>query len=948
MTFDPLHRWTEAEPWLERALDLRPPERQRVLDTIDDPDLRQQVARLLEVATDQERAESEPLSMVLHTPSPGIDEQIGPYRLIEILGEGGMASVFLAEREGDSLHQRVALKVLRVEALGPETPTQRHRRFRAEGQFLAGLDHPGIARVLDSGIDSGRAYLALELIDGLPITEHCRQRQLPLDEVLGLFVEVCGSLQYAHRRLIVHRDLKPSNLLVTTDGQPKLLDFGIAKLLAPSPSETELTAAIGLHTGAGQRLLTPDYAAPEQYRGNAVTTATDIWGLGVLLYELLTGRRPFDSREFKFGELEREVCESEPPRPSRVIEARPANERPPWTPRALKGDLDTIVAKAIAKEPERRYESVAELAADLRRFLAGQPIAARPATLTYRLGKLLRRNPIASTASFVTSLVIGSLILGLALQQRQTVDERNRAQRHAERAESVTEFLLTLFDASDPGVHLGEESTARELLEAGLSRVDELDTSALLQARMLDTIGSVFQSLANPERAIELLERSVASYRGVLASDITAAERLEAEDGLALALNHLGDALLAATRSEEARDAFLEAMAIQQRAGPNEGQRLYSLNALGVASEQLAEHDQARHYFDQALEIPDDALATELLPTRISTLNDAGAFLAKRGNHLEALQLLRRALDLSRKTYGERNPLTTQAMSRLGDQLSRLDRHAEAAPLLEQAARIQKEIYGPDHYLYGQILNSLALSLRRVGRYEEAIEALEGSLAAYQAAYGERHLAASILGSSLCFTQLFVDRVDAAIAHCEESYTIAVEALGNENNRYAANALSMQGLAYELQGDLDATGRAWSRALSIHRRLEPEGADVAELESLTGRLLYVQGELDAAKERLEGAGLRLERLYGPDHSTTLMARYVRHLTEAALAERNGDPKGADAARHASVSTWAALEPHLPPGHIFRRWLDHQAEGTATGSGHPRSPQTPPARPKTKF
>jgi eukaryotic-like serine/threonine-protein kinase len=409
-------------------------------------------------------------------------EQLGPYRLVRELGHGGMGTVYLAERADAQYRQQVALKLVRHSfGLGPQRVALLER-FRNERQILAALNHPNIARLLDGGqTPDGAPYLVMEYIEGEPLDAYCRQRNLPLTERLQLFRQVCAAVHYAHQHLVIHRDLKPSNILVTTSqeargGTPKLLDFGIAKLLSP-----ELAAQTLHETAPEQRLLTPAYASPEQVRGETVTTASDVYSLGVLLYELLTSHSPYRVNSQASHELIRAVCDEEPEKPS-TVEKRRAKEKEtlstaavspsfPFSisPSQLRGDLDNIVLKALRKEPARRYGSVEQLSEDLRRYLAGLPVSAHKDSWSYRASKFVRRNKVGVAATVL-------LVLVLAAGITTTIIQRNRAER---RFNDVRQLANALFELDDLIYKLSGATPARKLLvEKALLYLDSLAREA--------------------------------------------------------------------------------------------------------------------------------------------------------------------------------------------------------------------------------------------------------------------------------------------------------------------------------------------------------------------------------------------------------------------------------------------------------------------------------------
>ncbi|MGH7528613.1 MAG: serine/threonine-protein kinase, partial [Gemmatimonadales bacterium] len=431
---------------------------------------------------------------------------IGPYRVVRELAQGGMGAVYLAERADGQFEQRVALKLIRAGLDSVEV----QRRFLAERQILARLNHPNIAKLLDGGIAAeGRPWFAMELVDGSPLLAWCDERKLGLTERLRIFEAVCDAVRYAHQNLVVHRDLKPSNILVTTDGRVKLLDFGIAKVLeGGAEGQRGSGADVAPLTRTELRILTPEYAAPEQVRGEPVTTATDVYALGAVLYELLAGQRVHRFDRHTPAEIERVVCETDPEPPSAaamqdVAASAARRTEPRRLRRLLRGDLDTIVLKALQKDPARRYPSAEALLDDLRRFESGLPIKARPESRTYRLGKFVRRHGVGVAAG--TALFL-ALLAGLG----GTLWQARAAAREASRAVAVKDFLVGLFQESDPAQARGRNITADELLARGIQRLDTaLTRDPALQSELLGELGKIHRELGLFERADSLLERSV-------------------------------------------------------------------------------------------------------------------------------------------------------------------------------------------------------------------------------------------------------------------------------------------------------------------------------------------------------------------------------------------------------------------------------------------------------
>ncbi|MBT8101257.1 MAG: serine/threonine protein kinase, partial [Gammaproteobacteria bacterium] len=454
---------------------------------------------LLEQDADRSLAEM----TVVDAPDVPAPTRIGPYQIVNLLGEGGMATVYRAERVDQDFKQTVALKLI----LPSRRSEHWHTRFLQERQILASLQHPNIASLLDGGLsDDGEPYFAMEFVNGLPITTYCDDHRLSIDERIRLFLSVCDAVGYAHGNLIVHRDLKPSNILVDDNHLPKLLDFGIAKLLSNQDNDRTQTT---------MRALTPDYAAPEQFAGGPITVAVDVYALGALLYELLTGRRPFSDVSGSALDMERTVRERGAPPFSKLASITGDDERErissarriSWRRlmRTIHGDLENIALKALRKEPERRYASVEAFAADLRRFLDGLPVHARADTSWYRLKKFVTRHPVGVPLSVLAALGL-LLSAGYAMQQAEQAElAAAKARLEAAKATETRDFVTSLFEFADPDKNLGDRLTARQLLDLGANRVDEeLVGQPELRAEMLLLLANTYGQLGLYDTAMPL------------------------------------------------------------------------------------------------------------------------------------------------------------------------------------------------------------------------------------------------------------------------------------------------------------------------------------------------------------------------------------------------------------------------------------------------------------
>src|SRR5262245_2912262 len=499
-------RWRQIEEIFQTVIERPPDERKSLLTQYcgGDAELRHEVESLL----DHQVADAfiqEPIKGAAQSLSDDlIGHRLGAYQVARLVGRGGMGAVYEAARADGQYEQRAALKVIKR---GMETDFALER-FTRERRIMAQLDHPNIARLLDGGTTAdGRPYFVMEYVEGRAISEHCEADRLSINEMLKLFRQVCAAVQFAHLHLVAHRDLKPSNILVTKDGTAKLLDFGIAKLLAPDPSLGAVT-----QTETALRAMTPEYASPEQARGLPITAATDIYSLGVVLYELLTNRRPQQFKTYSPAEIERAICETDPPKPSEAVSLR--TDAPAKLARQLAGDLDNIVMMAMRKEPERRYQSVEQFSEDIRRHLEGLPVIARNDTISYRAGKFFRRNKLAVTA---TMLVMLSLMGGVVMANYQA----RRAERRFQQVRKLANTFL--FDFHDKIQNLPGSTEAREMVvKTALEYLDSLAAEAgddpalewelaMAYQKVGDVQGDPWDpSLGRPDQAMKSYEKAMA------------------------------------------------------------------------------------------------------------------------------------------------------------------------------------------------------------------------------------------------------------------------------------------------------------------------------------------------------------------------------------------------------------------------------------------------------
>lgn len=661
--------WRRVETAWRAAIAAPPGERAAVLDAEcgEDVALRGRIEELIAADADSERVIVEAVAAGARLFASGAanGRRVGPYRLERELGRGGTSTVYLARREGAPGEEAVALKLL-----DRDGPDSQHviARFEAERRALSALDHPDIARLLDVGLaEDGRPYVALEWVNGLPIDAWCAAQRLDLAARVRLFRRVCAAVHAAHQRLVVHRDLKPSNVMVTSAGAPKLLDFGLAKLLGDSgglPVDPTATAL---------RALTPAYASPEQVRGEPVSTATDVYSLGVLLFELATGKRPIRTEGLKPTEVERAICEQ----PPNFAAAR------------LPADLENILRMALRKEPERRYGSVAQFAEDLDRFLAGRPVVARSDTWVYRTTKFVRRHRWAVTAASAFLALIVAFAVSLALQSRRVARERDRAERTAG-------FLIDLFEIADPSESRGASITAREMLDRGAARLrSELADEPEVRASLQETIGRVYQNLGLYRGAESLLVESLATRRRLFPGN---------HPEVASSLNRLAVIHALAGDFRAAEPLFREALAMRERLFAEDDPLVVaSLNNLALLLHDQGDYAAAEPLYRRAVDL--DRKNAD--PDGVSILNLA-LLLVDRGEHRAAEALIRPRLPANRARFGERHPQTSSDLVLLGQALEGQGRTPEAEGLYRRALGVDRALQSGDHL-------DLARDLHRLG-----------------------------------------------------------------------------------------------------------------------------------------------------------------------------------------------------------------------------------------
>lgn len=787
-----------------------------------------------------------------------------PWRLLRRIGGGGMSDVYLAERCDEYQHQ-VAVKLVRPGLVARAD----HNRLKVERQILARLNHRNIARLLDGGTtDDGIPYLVMEYVDGLPIDEYCERHRLSVRERLALFRGICAAVHSAHQNLVIHRDLKPSNILVTRDRTLKLLDFGIAKLLGVP----DLTHTVAV-THASVRLFTPGSASPEQVRGEPITTATDVYLLGLLLYELLCGSRPFRLKELRLSEIERVICNEQPPPPSMTFDPHgdaPALARHEAIARArqttvgrlrreLAGDLDTIVMMAIRKEPTRRYASVDELAADIKRYDSGAPVVARHDTWRYRAEKFVRRHAVGVATGSALALLLAAFAGVTAVQMRRLAQTQAIAEEERQRSGEMAQFLVGLFDDSDPRKARGEKMTAREILERGAERIASLKNQPEEQATLMETIGRTYLSLGAADKARPQLEGALAARRKLFKGDHAA---------IASSLAALGRLELADGRLDRANDYYGEALAMNERLfGANRLEVAQSLQDLGELQKMKGDLPASEVTLRRSL-----ALLTSLSgaqsPAVSSVMNELAQVLERRGDLAGAEDLYRKAIAIDRATLGTDHPQVAHNLHNLALVLQERGELDAARPLFEQSLSMLRKVLGETHPDTIEALGSYGRYLQDRGELSEAERILRQALALDVQVRGKDHIQVGYDHVSLGY--LLNRRGNYAEAEQEfrEALRIYAASLPAEHV-YVASAKTGLGESLVGLGRTDDANREETSALAIWRKNVPaDDGHIANSEAVLARALALQGQFAQAEPLLAASYSRMRATFGPSDART--------------------------------------------------------------------------------
>jgi len=798
------YRWEQIQALFNQTVLLPQPEQSAFLKTAagGDDKLIAEVLVMLEEDNrtsflDQSVAELAD-SVLAHGPSGVLPREFGGYRILRILGEGGMGLVYLAERK--DLRNRVAIKVLRDSWLSPA----RRERFASEQCVLARLTHPSIARLYDANtLPDGTPWFAMEYVDGIPLTQYCRERGCRITDRLGLFRSVCEAVQYAHGHAVIHRDLKPSNIFVKNDGTIRLLDFGIAKQLESLDAQANLTMT-------GLRLLTPAYAAPEQIRGEQSGVHTDVYSLGVILFELLSDELPFDFSNLTPGEAASVVVELEPGKPSTRFKTAGKASDSPAIGKSAWADLDVLCLTAMHKDPDRRYRSVEALTRDIDHYLKGEPLDARPDGIRYRTGKFIRRNVrLVATAAVVFLVIVGLTVVFTW----RLAKARNTALAEAARTQRIQRFMIDVFQGGDAIAGPAADVRVVDMLDRGVRAAQALNSDPPVRAELLFNFAEIYEKQGQLEKAestfLDALNQRKLLYGadssevaealtvlGLLRADQSRLEEAEplVRDALAMAERHLEvnhpiviAATIAVGRVLGQRGTYPEAIRLLERAVQTQSADGIPGADLAATLSALADvHYSAGHYeicvplYRRLLEMhtqiygPRHPLVADDLGSLGATMNDLGFY-------SDAEKFSRRALDVNRSYYGGDNPKVAANLTTLGRTLTCEKKYEEATDVLKQALAIQERAYGPTHSSVAETLNELGNVASMRNLLDDAEAKFQRAADIYRSIHGDRHFFVAVALSNV--GSIRMDKRDYEVA--EQIYRDVVrrftESLGSNN-----------------------------------------------------------------------------------------------------------------------------------------------------------------------
>jgi len=848
--------WKKLQEIFEKAILIPKEEHEKYLDAacLNDAEMLKTVKKLLNADAKNAALEEDPYSIKLKS----IDSQltgstIDGWEIKEQIGTGGMGTVFYAEKTSDGFQQQVAFKIVK-KGMDSEIIVN---RFRQERQILASLDHPNIARLIDGGVtNDGRLYFVMELVRGLPIDEYCDSHRLNIPHRLALFQKACNAVHYAHTNLIVHRDLKPSNIIVTDRGDLKLLDFGIAKLLDDSEN-TQLTRT-------GMQLHTPAYASPEQLLGELITTASDIYALGILFYEILSGRRPFELKrsQKEFVEL---ILTKEPMKPSEALSeelefsgtnqtetiediSSKRGERTERLRRKLSGDLDVICLTAMHREPERRYTSASELATDIKRHLDGLPVLARADSAYYRLQKLVKRN-IPSTIISVTA--VATIITLSVFYTIQLTKQKENALQESAVSNEVVEFMVETFQAANPSYHQGKDFNAELLLDAATKKIEQLERSSIVKARLLLTLGRSYENMGIFDKAFPIIVQSV---------KLTSEEEIIDHRVIAKSLLFLGELQYEANDSTSSIVSLTKSIKhyeqlLSENETPNKEDELgksLALSSLAIAVGDLDQLDKSEKLTLKALAIVIKYYGEESFQAAV-IYNNLGHIYRHRSELTQAKQILIKGLKAFRASSGPLDLNLAHNLNQLSRTMSLLQEYEEALPLAQEGLTIRRKIYKRDHFEIAASLGVVSNILAKLNKLEEAEKTRSESLIIFTNLFGETHRYIAATLNSLGQLLYQQGKTDQAKQNFEKALAMLYKMLPANNARIAFPLVSLGKLSLDKK-NYDQARAYLEKAYSIRKKsLEKNHWRTAEAGELLAKVFEQQKKHSKAEELILAA-----------------------------------------------------------------------------------------------
>ena len=787
--------------------------------------------------------------------APALPREFGPYRIKKLIGEGGMGVVYLAER--DDLGSLAAIKILRDAWLSPA----RRDRFLSEQRTLAQLNHPAIARLYDADtLADGTPWFAMEYVEGLPLTEYCRQRGSSVNQRLTLLRRVAEAVEYAHGQAIIHRDLKPSNVLVTSEGMVKLLDFGIAKQLdhPHEPADPTIT---------GLRMMTPAYAAPEQFRGERGGVSMDVYALGVILYELLAERLPFDLSASTPAQAERMIVESVPEKPS-ALHALAAS-RNAWA------DLDVLCLTAMHKDVTRRYRSVEALIRDIDHYLKGEPLEARPDSISYRLGKFVRRRRRSVGTAAAMFVAIAALVTFFTIRLTMA---RNSALAQAARAQRIQQFMLRLFDGGDPAAGPANDLRATAVVDMGVQEARALDREPAVQAELYATLGGIYEKLGTFDKADVLLKLALERRRAIFGGE----NREVAESLVAL-----GSLRLDQARLDDAEKLVAEGLAMSRRILPStDPARARAETAWGRLQELRGNYKQAIATLEQAARMQSGQ--KDSAADLAATLSELANSQFYEGNYASSDALNRRVLAIYEQIYGKRHPLVADTLINLAEIQNNLGHYAEAEALDQRALDINRAWYGNDHPETGASLNYLGQALVQEGRFDEAEDVLQQSLAIQEHVYGPVHQRVAVALNELGLLAMRRGKLDDAEARFRRAVEIDRAVYGDRHQSVALESANLA-TAYLQKKQYGRAEKLFRAVIARYQELLPPGhLNIGIAEVKLGRTLAGERHYSEAETHMLAGYEIIRRQASPAAKWLDMARQDL----AALYQDSGHPEKA--------------------------------------------------------